>query len=89
MPWVASEACWRNTESPAILQMSMGMVRRWPGGLWVLAFEQVDFVLESGGSKTDVKLTSEDRVHDRDVLVREVAGDGEDEDSRVQRCGLD
>lgn len=31
MPWVASEACWRKTESPAILQMSMGIVRRWPG----------------------------------------------------------
>lgn len=32
MPWVASEACCRNTLSPAILQMSMGIVRRWPGG---------------------------------------------------------
>lgn len=34
-------------------------------------------------------LASEDSVHDGDVLVREVAGDGEDEDSRVQRCRLD
>ena len=33
MPWVASEACCKNTESPAILQMSMGMVSRWPEGI--------------------------------------------------------
>lgn len=32
-------------------------------------------------------LTGEDGVHDGYVLVREVAGDGEDEDPRVQGCG--
>lgn len=33
-------------------------------------------------------LTGEDGVHDGYVLVREVAGDGEDEDSWVQGCEL-
>lgn len=33
-------------------------------------------------------LAGEDGVHDGYVLVREVAGDGKDEDPRVQRGGL-
>lgn len=44
-----------------------------------------------GGMQTGMgclyMLTGEDGVHDGYVLVREVAGDGEDEDPRVQGCG--
>ena len=29
VPWVASDACCKNTVSPAILQMSIGIPRRW------------------------------------------------------------
>ena len=46
------------------------------------------FLGRRGGGFKGGELTGEDCVHDGDVLVREVAGDGEDEDPRVQGCGL-